>query len=128
MDDSTRDGLREAERARLLARLRAKRAAGDRIPRIERSVGRVDEAVSSVQQEEQWFLASLRPDHPGFNVLILHRLRGPLEPEILEQSLGVVVARHDALRTTFAVRDGRLRQRIRPELRIDLSTDDATSD
>ncbi|MBC3839758.1 hypothetical protein GXW82_04500 [Streptacidiphilus sp. 4-A2] len=71
---------------------RAARAAGAALP--------VSEA-----QHRLWFL-----DRTGagtsYNLPVLLRLRGRLDPAALEAALGDLAARHEVLRTVFAEADG----------------------
>jgi Condensation domain len=61
---------------------------------------------------------------PFSNILYAVWLRGPLNAAILERSLNEIVRRHEILRTTFAVVDGRLVQIIAPTLHVPLTVDD----
>ncbi|MEU8380853.1 condensation domain-containing protein [Streptosporangium sp. NPDC048865] len=54
-------------------------------------------------QESLWVLNQLAPGSPAYNAPHAFRLRGPLDVEALEWALGRVVARHESLRTTFAM-------------------------
>lgn len=56
----------------------------------------------TVAQEQLWFLDQLRPGTATYNIAEILRLRGPLDVAVLERSLTELVARHEALRTTFA--------------------------
>lgn len=60
----------------------------------------------SFSQERFWFLSQLEPDAPIFNLSEAYRLRGALDPLILQRSLQALVARHEALRIRFVLRDG----------------------
>ncbi len=57
----------------------------------------------SFAQQRLWFLDRLEPDSAAYNLAILLRLAGPLEPGFLTSALSEVVRRHEALRTTFEV-------------------------
>jgi amino acid adenylation domain-containing protein len=75
---------------------------------------RTGELPLSFTQQRLWFLEQL--GSPG-SVYHLHkslRLRGALDVEALARALDGVVARHEALRTTFAQVDGVPVQRIAP--------------
>jgi amino acid adenylation domain-containing protein len=73
----------------------------------------------SFAQQRLWFLDQLVPDAPIYNIPLAYRVTGQLNVGALEQSLGKIVRRHEALRTTFAAVDGQPIQAIAPE--IDLS-------
>ena len=66
-----------------------------------------DELPLSFAQERLWFLARLEPDSPAYNVPTALRLRGRLSVPSLGAALDALLARHAALRTRFADRDGR---------------------
>ncbi|HZG42400.1 MAG TPA: amino acid adenylation domain-containing protein, partial [Longimicrobium sp.] len=68
----------------------------------------------SFAQERLWFLDRLQPDSAFYNVPAPLRLNGLLDPEALERSLGEIVRRHEALRTTFPERDGAPVQVVAP--------------
>ena len=48
------------------------------------------------------------------------RIRGPLMVDVLERSMNLVIARHEALRTTFEVVDGAPVQVVHDSLRVPL--------
>ncbi len=80
----------------------------------------------SFAQERLWFLDRLRPGDPSYNMPTALRALGELSPALLEAVLGEVVRRHEALRTTFRLRDGQPAQVIAPPgrwclPRVDLS-------
>ncbi len=68
----------------------------------------------SFAQERLWFLARLDPESPAYNLPAALRLTGDLRPALLGRALDAVVARHEALRTTFGERDGQPVQHIAP--------------
>jgi amino acid adenylation domain-containing protein len=61
----------------------------------------------SFAQERLWFLDSLSPETPLYNLPCRLRLSGCLQLDLLERSLAAVVRRHETLRTTFDTVDGR---------------------
>ncbi|MEA2827783.1 MAG: hypothetical protein QOG43_2222, partial [Actinomycetota bacterium] len=65
---------------------------------------------ASFAQQRMWFLANLEPTSPRYNVTLVRRLRGPVDPGRLASALGELVARHESLRTTFADDGGGLTQ------------------
>jgi non-ribosomal peptide synthetase component F len=66
----------------------------------------------SFAQQRLWFLAQLERVSQAYHIPLGLRLFGDLDTYALKQALDRVVARHEALRTTFASRDGRPFQRI----------------
>ena len=61
-------------------------------------------APLSFAQQRLWFLDQLAPG-PAFNIPVALHLSGPLDPDALARSIAAVMARHEVLRTTFAVVD-----------------------
>jgi amino acid adenylation domain-containing protein len=70
----------------------ARRAAGSTLP-------------LSFAQRRLWFLDQLEPGNPAYNVPAAVLLTGPLDRSAFAASLEEVVARHEALRTTFGLAD-----------------------
>src|SRR5712692_201968 len=68
----------------------------------------------SFAQQRLWFLHYLEPTVPSYNLPVALRLTGPLDAGALKESLNEIVRRHDALRTTFPVWEGRPVQVISP--------------
>jgi acyl-CoA synthetase (AMP-forming)/AMP-acid ligase II len=81
-------------------------------------------APASVAQERLWELQAVLPGMPFFNILHALRLTPPCDVAVLGRSLNEVVRRHEILRTTFAVIDGRHVQVIAPQLIVPLQFDD----
>jgi len=69
-------------------------------------------------QERLWFLDQLTGPTGAYNMPLGARIRGPLDADALERALREVVARHNALRTTFCSRDGRPFQVVEDEPRL----------
>ncbi len=63
-------------------------------------------AALSFAQQRLWFLDRLEPGSAVYNIPVLLRLDGALEPGLLAAALAEVVRRHEALRTTFEVPPG----------------------
>src|SRR5581483_5165656 len=66
----------------------------------------------SYAQEQLWFLVQLEPSNPFYNMAVAVRVQGRLEPWALEQSLNVLVERHESLRTSIVSQQGSPRQCI----------------
>ena len=78
----------------------------------------------SVTQQGIWFFEQLRPGNPAYVVPAAARIRGPLDVAVLRAALAGVVARHESLRTTFEVRDGRPVQVVRPRPAVEVPETD----
>jgi amino acid adenylation domain-containing protein len=76
--------------------------------------GRTEPPPLSFAQERLWFLDQLRPGEISYNLPFALRLRGALDVDALERSLGEIVRRHDALRTVFQEQNGTPRQVVVP--------------
>jgi amino acid adenylation domain-containing protein len=118
--DVTYQWLYEHPTVAALARwIRAKRSPSHHETRIQPA--RRDEDVPlSLAQERLWFLHRLAPESRAYSCPYAFRLRGPLDTAALERALDALIARHEALRTTFTEVDGRPRQVITGHGRIDL--------
>ncbi|GGN88978.1 non-ribosomal peptide synthetase [Nocardia rhizosphaerihabitans] len=60
----------------------------------------------SFGQARLWFLNRFEGESASFNIPVVLRLRGALDPAVVERALLDVVARHESLRTVFPERDG----------------------
>jgi amino acid adenylation domain-containing protein len=74
--------------------------------------------ATSFAQQRLWFLDSLAPGNPYYNVLTALRLTGSLNFTALTQTFNEVVRRHEILRTTFVMVEGQPVQVIAPSLII----------
>ena len=81
---------------------------------------------TSFAQRRLWFVHQLEPGSPSYNVTTALGLTGNLDLGALEHSLSHVIARHEALRTTFRLVDGEPMQVIAPELAMQLPIADRT--
>src|SRR6185369_3906147 len=68
----------------------------------------------SFAQERLWFIDQLQPDDSAYVMPLAVRLDGPVDLAALAGALTAVVARHEALRTSFPVIAGQARQEIAP--------------
>ena len=105
-----------AHKHELLAILRG-RASGAAPLALEATL-RLSEAPASFAQQRLWFLDQLLPGNPVYVIPFALRLHGPLDSAALERAIAEIVRRHEALRTTFAERDGQPMQVIAEELPI----------
>jgi amino acid adenylation domain-containing protein len=67
---------------------------------------------ASFTQERFYFLNELQPGNPAYVVAFALRMEGALDQKALADALRGVVAKHDVLRTGFAVVDGELTQQV----------------
>jgi amino acid adenylation domain-containing protein/non-ribosomal peptide synthase protein (TIGR01720 family) len=91
------------------------------IPRASRAPGLFR---LSFAQQRLWFLNQYEPDSPEYNIPQGFRILGPLSAEILRRTLEAIVARHEALRTTFKAVDGVPMQLIAPRQLVELPLED----
>ncbi|MGW1751732.1 condensation domain-containing protein [Streptomyces sp. NPDC002092] len=59
--------------------------------------------VTSFAQQSLWLQHQVDPERAAYNITAAIRLRGPLDVAALERALNAVVARHEVLRTVFAL-------------------------
>ncbi|GER90174.1 hypothetical protein KDW_43360 [Dictyobacter vulcani] len=78
----------------------------------------------SFAQERLWFLDQLAPGNPFYNLPLVMKLQGQLDPTILARSLQKIVRRHEALRTNFTIVNGQPVQIITPVRELVLETMD----
>jgi amino acid adenylation domain-containing protein len=74
----------------------------------------------SFAQERLWFIDQLAPQQPVYNLPLSFYLKGALDVAALQQSLNEIVRRHESLRVSFRVVEGRPVQVIAPVLRLEL--------
>ncbi|AGL16472.1 non-ribosomal peptide synthetase [Actinoplanes sp. N902-109] len=112
---------------------RPKPFAVSRTPRLRRApeadrlrpVDRDGPLAASFAQQRLWLLQQITPDSNAYNLPLVQRLRGALDPALLSRALSLVVRRHEALRTVFDAEDGEPRQRIRAADEVPLRRLDA---
>ena len=68
----------------------------------------------SFGERRLWFLDQLQPGNPALHITVAARLLGPLEEKVLQQAVGALVRRHEALRTEYPVLHGEPIRRLRP--------------
>jgi amino acid adenylation domain-containing protein/non-ribosomal peptide synthase protein (TIGR01720 family) len=115
--------------AGLAARIEEARRAGYSVaaPPIE-AAPRDGDLPLSFAQQRLWFLHQLEPDNPAYNMFGALRLNGRLDAAALEWSIAELVARHEPLRTTFGIVDGRPVQIIADSFRLPLPLTDLSAD
>jgi amino acid adenylation domain-containing protein len=83
---------------------------------------------TSFGQRRLWFLDELNA--ASGTAYVVHgviRMEGPLDPRILQKAVDSIIARHESLRTRFAVVDGEPVQVITPELTLPIPTTDLSN-
>lgn len=78
----------------------------------------------SASQWRLWFLDQLEPGNPAYNVYRAVRILGPLDVAVLGRSLRDLLRRHEVLRTTYPLIDGRPVQRVGAVVDVDLPVTD----
>ena len=112
--------------AALAARVRgASGSAGDE-PFVR--IDRTKPVPASFAQARLWFLDQLEPGAATYNVPLTVRVRGALDVDALEHALKALVARHEALRTTFVAINGEPHQLIGSSADLTISRLDATDE
>ncbi|MCA2245065.1 amino acid adenylation domain-containing protein, partial [Mycobacterium sp. WUMAC-067] len=101
-------------------------------PRLDGGAQRLSRVVAgerpavvplSFAQSRLWFIDQLQGPSPMYNMAAALRLRGPLDTGALRAALIDVVARHESLRTVFAVSDGTPQQVVIPAEGVDIGWD-----
>ncbi|BAZ47499.1 amino acid adenylation [Nostoc sp. NIES-4103] len=75
----------------------------------------------SLAQERLWYLVQLEPENPNHNISVAYRVSGSIDTGLLELSLNKMGNRHQILRTTFALVDGKPQQVIFSKINFTLS-------
>ncbi|TVT15578.1 non-ribosomal peptide synthetase, partial [Amycolatopsis rhizosphaerae] len=91
--------------AALAARVERLRQVPEEVPPPSAASRPARLPLSSTQQRA-WFFEHWEPDSPLHNIIAGFRMSGRLDVGKLADSFTAVVARHEALRTTFTVEDG----------------------
>jgi amino acid adenylation domain-containing protein len=84
----------------------------------------VKSEVSTHAQRALWFLYQERPESPAYNVAIPIRIFTPVDVPALERACQALVDRHPSLRTTYAMNDTRLVQRVRGHMPVSFCVHD----
>ncbi|HEY0735324.1 MAG TPA: amino acid adenylation domain-containing protein [Herpetosiphonaceae bacterium] len=85
-----------------------------------RPVSRDGRLPLSFAQQRLWFLDQLEPGNPFYNMHVVLELTGRLDRAAVERSLNAMIARHESMRTTFALIDSQPAQVITTELTLAL--------
>ncbi|MEU7631037.1 amino acid adenylation domain-containing protein [Nocardia sp. NPDC049220] len=82
----------------------------------------------SYPQRFLWFQERMEGLGDIGNITFVVRFDGPLDHKVLTAALGDVIARHEALRTTFPEQDGLAYQLVAPPVEIDLPVTATTAE
>ncbi|MFI9557433.1 amino acid adenylation domain-containing protein [Nonomuraea endophytica] len=87
-----------------------------------------DAFPASSAQERVWFLSTLLPGLPLYNIAGISRLErlGEVDPALMKEALRLVAERHEPMRTRFELRDEKVMQLIAPEIPVRLAYTDLT--
>lgn len=72
----------------------------------------------SYAQQRQWFLWKLDPGSAVYNISSALRFKGALDQVALQRAFDSLMARHDALRTTFRQQGEQVEQVVHPHLAL----------
>ena len=78
----------------------------------------------SCAQRRMWFLHRLQPLSPAYAITSVTRLRGPLDVAALRRAVGVLIERHESLRSGFAEVDGVPMRTVVPSVPVPLEQAD----
>jgi amino acid adenylation domain-containing protein len=112
------DAMR-AQKAELVAFVQSAQQSPRITPPIPRAV-RTQTMPVSVAQRRLWFLYHLEGGGSTYNVPKAVRVRGPLDVDALTRGFAALVARHEALRTSFTTVDGQPVQTVHPHVHVDI--------
>jgi amino acid adenylation domain-containing protein/non-ribosomal peptide synthase protein (TIGR01720 family) len=73
-------------------------------------------------QKRLWYQEIINPGNNAYNIPIALRLCGDLNQQALEKVFQTIIARHEVLRTTFAVENGEPIQLVHSEVRFTLES------
>jgi amino acid adenylation domain-containing protein len=106
---------------RTIAALAALTEAPARVAGADERIVRAAErgtAPLSLAQQAVWTAEQRQPDSAAYHAPIVTRVRGALNVDALQRAVDAVVARHEALRTTFEERGGEPVQVVHDGLRV----------
>ncbi|TCP54467.1 amino acid adenylation domain-containing protein [Tumebacillus sp. BK434] len=120
--------LSPEQRALLEKKLQQKNIDSSKLAKAEPAIPRRTSegpAPLSVDQERIWFFQQMEPNDPAYNMYSVVKITGDLDLSRLEQSVGKIVERHEALRTTFAQIDSEPRAVVAEARTVPLVVRDA---
>ena len=118
--------LSPAKRSLLELRMMQKKRRGENAsPAIARMAQRESAPLSNSQQG-LWVLNQLMPGESLYHTPTAVRLNGNLDVTALRKALDAIVARHEALRTTFVAVEGTPRQVVEKNISLEMPLIDLT--
>ncbi|HEY6189996.1 MAG TPA: condensation domain-containing protein, partial [Pyrinomonadaceae bacterium] len=93
---------------------------GMNVPPVEAGLRDDNELMLSFAQQRMWLAHQMAPESTAYHISSAVRLTGPLNVPVLEQTLTEIVRRHESLRTTFVMRNGKPVQVISPAATVAL--------
>jgi len=82
---------------------------------------------ASFAQERLWFLHRVEPGSPLYNIPLAYDVSGPLDVEVLRESILDIIRRHESLRTNFVFENGELLQVIHEDATFPLEVHDLST-
>src|SRR5438477_4561774 len=79
---------------------------------------------ASIGQQRIWFLDRLHPTLPIFNIPLAVGMQGPLDAAVLEKAIHQIIGRHEILRTSFHLQNGRPVQAVGSSIKLRLPITD----
>ncbi len=110
-------GTRKPE---ILTFLRSATTPSKPLESVINPVARTEDLPLSFAQQRMWFLYQMDRQNPAYNEALTIRLTGRLNIDILEQTINAIIQRHESLRTSFPMVEGKPIQKIAPSLKIKL--------
>ncbi|ACB75253.1 non-ribosomal peptide synthetase [Opitutus terrae] len=101
-------------KAEIIAALAAHASEPERIPRLPDAPS----YALSQAQWRLWVLTQLENAAAAYRIPLHFELLGPVRREVVERVFMTLVARHEALRTSFTLVDGEPRQVVHPRLEL----------
>jgi len=73
-----------------------------------------------------WSIDQLNPGNPALNMPLMWQCTGPLNVDAMRLAFAECIRRHESLRTTFSLLDGKLAQIIHPDIAVPIPVEDVT--
>jgi len=108
----------------MAAFIESERHASDKVPPPLERIDRNQPLPLSFAQQRLWFINQLEPESTAYNVPIALRITGALDVTALEHAFTDLIKRHETLRTTFVMKNGRPEQLLSPAGKFVLRTVD----